>query len=151
MHTILGILQKVLSWILFPLRLFGYATDVYTLWSKKDWALTVGAPLLVSGLIGARAFAQQYPTPIIAMVVGGILLIAFWLMALVVEYIRNRRDNDGGRPTTPTEPEPPRGPRTGIRTRGGSFRSTGQMRIRNQDHSIDSEDTNWETKDTDIE
>lgn len=41
--------------------------------------------------------------------------------------------------------------RTGVHTRGGSFRSTGTMKIRNQDRSIDSEDTDWETKDTEIE
>lgn len=113
--------------------------------------LTVGLPLGSSLVTATITIAQQYPAPIVVVFVVGVVLVGFWLAAIIVEAIRNRGDDGAGEPASLPEPEPPRGPRTGIRTRGGSFRSSGQIRIRNQDRSIDSEDTDWETKDTDIE
>ncbi len=91
----------------------------------------VGFGFDVSGFFGST---------VLAYVVWGVA--ALWATYLVWGWIkRNRRSNT----------QQPRIERTGVRTQGGRFRSTGTMRIRNQDRSIDSEDTDWETKDTDIE
>jgi hypothetical protein len=56
-----AVFWKVLSLLLFPLRVVGYATDVHTLWTNRDVVLAVSMSLLSAALNAAIAFNHEYP------------------------------------------------------------------------------------------
>jgi hypothetical protein len=125
------------------IRLLGTLADAYTLWSPVAKALATGTTLLAGASAATYAIVQLLPWPLILLFLLGGSLVAVGLMGASVKVYRALKNRRAGRTTTPE--------RTGVRTRGGTFRSTGKMRIRKQDRAIDSEGTDWETKDTDIE
>ncbi len=100
------ILRKALSILLFPPRIFGYATDIWFLWSKKDWVLVVGMPLLASAVASAYAAAQQYPWPSVVMFTVGMLLIGFWAIAVAIEKWRHYRAKQHATAQEPHAPQP---------------------------------------------
>jgi hypothetical protein len=107
------VVRVIFSVLLLPVRIFGYGADIYTLWSKKEWAVTVGVPLFLSGLSAAFVFAQQYPWPIVLAVAAGMLLIIFWAVAVIIEAIRNHRPKQGTTQLAQESEEQPL-PSTGI-------------------------------------
>ena len=76
----------LVSWaFLFPLRLFGYGDDAYTLWSYREWALTVGASALASASGAAAAITQELPLPLMVVFIVGGLLVGFWIASVILE------------------------------------------------------------------
>lgn len=132
-----GSLRRVGTWIG---GLLGLSANVYTL------AAAGGGAFIVAALSTAFSFVVQMPLLLRLALFVGVFLIVFALIGFVAKRVSSA-SADSGRPQVHRLPEG----RTGIRTRGGSFRSQGTMRMRNQDRSIDSEDTDWEVGDTDVE
>jgi hypothetical protein len=84
-------LRKLLSWLFWPLRIFGYAADAWQLWTLREWILSVGGATLTAGLLWAAAALAQLPRLAVALIVGGMLLLTFWVFIVISEKRRSRR------------------------------------------------------------
>ena len=124
-----GWVRRVGPWVAVVIGLFA---DIVTL-------ATGGAGgLIVASVVTYLSFVWDMPLPLRLAFFVGVFLLVFVTIGLLVRKMFAA----GVGSSSPQAGHPSEGT-TGVRTRGGSFRSTGQMRIRKQDRSIDSEDTDW--------
>jgi hypothetical protein len=54
--------RKLLSRLLWPLRLFGLGSDAYTIWSYREQIVTVGSAVGTAIIAFIVAVAQRYPS-----------------------------------------------------------------------------------------
>ena len=71
--------------------MFGYAADAFQLWSLREWLLSVGGTAVITGLTWLVAFIAPLPRLPLYLVVGGSLLLAFWILTVIAENRRVRR------------------------------------------------------------
>jgi hypothetical protein len=103
-----------------------------------------------SGINVFYAVVQGYPWYLVLIFAASGLLLALWLVSGVISYVRHKGAvAEQSTEPQPTEPEQSPTERTGWRSRGDSIRVR-RLRIRDQDTSIDSENTDWDAEDTDI-
>jgi hypothetical protein len=94
-------LWKVLSWLLIPLRMFGYATDIHTLWTNRDALLAVSVAVLGAGGSAVLAFSRAYPWYILVLFAVGGLLFVLWLISTGIEAYRKSQARRRYIPTQP--------------------------------------------------
>ncbi len=86
-----SVVLRVLVFLLFPLRIFGYATDIYTLWTNRDVILSIATSRVGSGISVVVAASQGYGIFGVGLSAVGGLFFALWLIATGIEWHRRRQ------------------------------------------------------------